>query len=261
MGALEGVGHGARRLRLPAARRRSRSSTTRSRRFDGVNIALLVGARPRSKGMERADLLEANGKIFKPQGEALNARRRRRRARPRRGQPREHQRADRHEQRARHPARALHRDDPPGPEPREAQLAAQGRRARPRCEQHDHLGQSLHDDVSRHLQREGRRQAGRRRRGRPRLAARTTSSPPSPSAAPPSSRHAASSSAASAANAAVDHVHDWLGGTAEGDWVSMAVPSHGAYGVEEGLISSFPVVTKDAEVGDRRGPRRQRLFT
>src|ERR1700684_1375110 len=41
--------------------------------FDGVNIALLVGARPRSKGMERADLLEANGGIFKPQGEALNA--------------------------------------------------------------------------------------------------------------------------------------------------------------------------------------------
>jgi len=43
------------------------------RAFDGVNVALLVGARPRSKGMERADLLEANGQIFKPQGEALNA--------------------------------------------------------------------------------------------------------------------------------------------------------------------------------------------
>src|SRR5215475_16082914 len=40
--------------------------------FDGVNVALLIGARPRSKGMERADLLEANGAIFKPQGEALN---------------------------------------------------------------------------------------------------------------------------------------------------------------------------------------------
>src|SRR5689334_7859364 len=42
--------------------------------FDGVNVALLIGARPRSKGMERADLLEANGQIFKPQGEALNER-------------------------------------------------------------------------------------------------------------------------------------------------------------------------------------------
>src|SRR3954467_1955029 len=41
--------------------------------FDGVNVALLIGARPRSKGMERADLLEANGGIFKPQGEAINA--------------------------------------------------------------------------------------------------------------------------------------------------------------------------------------------
>src|ERR1700761_7528114 len=41
--------------------------------FDGVNVAILVGAKPRSKGMERSDLLEANGGIFKPQGEALNA--------------------------------------------------------------------------------------------------------------------------------------------------------------------------------------------
>src|SRR5687767_15512660 len=44
-----------------------------SQAFDGCNVALLIGARPRSKGMERADLLEANGAIFKPQGEALNA--------------------------------------------------------------------------------------------------------------------------------------------------------------------------------------------
>jgi malate dehydrogenase len=49
------------------------------------------------------------------------------------------------------------------------------------------------------------------------------------------------SSAASAANAAVDHVHDWVLGTPDGDWVSMAIPTDGSYGVEEGLISSFPV--------------------
>src|ERR671914_541433 len=48
------------------------------------------------------------------------------------------------------------------------------------------------------------------------------------------------SSAASAANAAIDHVGDWVGGTADGDWISMAVPSDGSYGVEEGIISSFP---------------------
>ena len=49
------------------------------------------------------------------------------------------------------------------------------------------------------------------------------------------------SSAASAANAAIDHVRDWALGTPEGDWVSMAMPSDGSYGVEEGIISSFPV--------------------
>jgi malate dehydrogenase len=48
-------------------------------------------------------------------------------------------------------------------------------------------------------------------------------------------------SAASAANAAIDHVHDWVLGTKPDDWVSMAIPSDGSYGVEEGLISSFPV--------------------
>jgi malate dehydrogenase len=49
------------------------------------------------------------------------------------------------------------------------------------------------------------------------------------------------SSAASAANAAIDHVHTWVNGTADGDWTSMGVPSDGSYGVPEGLISSFPV--------------------
>ena len=49
------------------------------------------------------------------------------------------------------------------------------------------------------------------------------------------------SSAASAASAAIDHVHDWLGGTPAGDWVSMAVPSDGSYGVAEGILSGFPV--------------------
>jgi malate dehydrogenase len=56
-----------------------------------------------------------------------------------------------------------------------------------------------------------------------------------------------SSSAASAASAAIDHVRDWVRGTPEGQWVSMAVPSDGSYGVPEGIISSFPV---DCEDGD-----------
>jgi malate dehydrogenase len=55
------------------------------------------------------------------------------------------------------------------------------------------------------------------------------------------------SSAASAANAALDHVHTWVNGTAEGDWTSAAVVSDGSYGVPEGLISSFPVTAKDGK--------------
>jgi malate dehydrogenase len=54
-----------------------------------------------------------------------------------------------------------------------------------------------------------------------------------------------SSSAASAASAAVDHIRDWTLGTPAGDWVSMSVPSDGSYGVPEGIISSFPCVCKD----------------
>ncbi|MEM9101373.1 MAG: malate dehydrogenase [Pseudomonadota bacterium] len=56
-----------------------------------------------------------------------------------------------------------------------------------------------------------------------------------------------SSSAASAASAVVDHIRDWVLGSAEGDWVSMAVPSDGSYGIEEGLIYSYPVVCKDGD--------------
>ena len=53
------------------------------------------------------------------------------------------------------------------------------------------------------------------------------------------------SSAASAANATIGHMHDWMLGTPEGDWVSMSVPSDGSYQIPEGLISSFPCTTSD----------------
>jgi malate dehydrogenase len=53
------------------------------------------------------------------------------------------------------------------------------------------------------------------------------------------------SSAASAASAAIDHIHDWFQGTPAGEWVSMAVPSDGSYGIKEGVIYSYPVTIKD----------------
>ena len=68
------------------------------------------------------------------------------------------------------------------------------------------------------------------------------------------------SSAASAANAAIDHVHDWVLGTPAGDWVSMAIPSDGSYGVDEGMISSFPVTCSDGIIRDRAGSRGRRFL-
>jgi malate dehydrogenase len=55
------------------------------------------------------------------------------------------------------------------------------------------------------------------------------------------------SSAASAANAAIDHVHDWVLGTADGDWVSMGIPSNGSYGIDEGVIAGHPCTCSSGE--------------
>ena len=55
------------------------------------------------------------------------------------------------------------------------------------------------------------------------------------------------SSAASAANAAIDHIHDWALGSKQGDWVSMAVPSDGSYGIEPGVIYSYPCTCKNGD--------------
>ena len=125
--------------------------------------------------------------------------------------------------------------------------------------QHDDLGQPLGHAVPRHLPREGER---RERRGAvddqawleddfiPTVQKR--------GAAIIEARGA--SSAASAANAAIDHVRDWMLGTPEGDWVSMAIPSDGSYGVEEGIISSFPVHHVRRPLRGRPGPRDRRLL-
>src|SRR4051812_38253036 len=214
--------------------------------FDGTNIALLVGARPRTKGMERADLLEANGGIFKPQGEAIaagaasdvkvlvvgnpantNALIAQRNAD---GVPAERFTAM---TRLDHNRAVAQLATKTGAEVSEiTNMAVWGNHSPtmyPDLFNAKVNGQRAWDAVgdeswvaNEFIPRVGKR-------GAEIIEAR------------------GASSAASAAAAAIDHVHDWVNGTADGDWVSMAVPSDGSYGVPEGIISSFPVSTANGE--------------
>jgi malate dehydrogenase len=214
--------------------------------FEGANVALLVGARPRTKGMERGDLLEANGGIFKPQGQALN----------------DHAADDIHVTVTGNPANtnALIAMSNAPDIPRErfsaltrldhnralAQLAAKTSAGVSDIRQMTIWGNhsaTQYPDIF-HATVGGKNAAELvndqgwlendfiptvQKRGAAVIEAR------------------GASSAASAASATIDHTRDWLRGTPEGDWVSMSVPSDGSYGVREGLISSFPVTTKDGE--------------
>ena len=215
--------------------------------FDGTNIALLVGARPRTKGMERADLLEANGGIFKPQGEAIAAGAADDIKVLVVGNPANTNALIAHEQRRRRAARALHGDDAARPQPRGR--AARARRPAPPCPTSRNMAVWGNHSPTMYPDLFNAKVRGERawdavgdeawvadefiprvgKRGAEIIEAR------------------GASSAASAANAAIDHVHDWVHGTADGDWVSMAVPSDGSYGVEEGIISSFPCRTANGE--------------
>jgi malate dehydrogenase len=214
--------------------------------FDGTNVALLVGARPRSKGMERADLLEANGGIFRPQGQAIN----------------DHAADDVKVLVVGNPANtnALIAMNNAPDVPRErftamtrldhnraiAQLA---KKAGAQVSEITNMtiwgnhSTTQYPDLF-HCKVNGRvaaevvnDQSWLENDFIPTVAKR--------GAAIIEARGA--SSAASAANAAIDHVRDWVLGTAEGDWVSMAVCSDGSYGVEEGLISSFPCTCANGE--------------
>jgi malate dehydrogenase len=214
--------------------------------FDGVNLALLVGARPRTKGMERGDLLSANGAIFTVQGASLNS-----------------QAAD-----------DLHVLVPGNPANTNALIAMSNApdipterfSAMTRLDHNRAMGQlakkagapvtdlakmtiwgnhsaTQYPDIY-HAEIGGRNAANVvndqawlendfiptvQKRGAAIIEAR------------------GASSAASAASAVIDHVHDWMLGTPDRDWVSMAVASDGSYGVPEGLVSSFPCTTKDGE--------------
>jgi malate dehydrogenase len=214
--------------------------------FNGTNIALLVGARPRTKGMERADLLEANGGIFKPQGEAINAG-------------------------AADDIRVLVVGNPANTNALIARthapdVPADRFTAMTRLDHNRALGQlakklgvpvdaitkmaiwgnhspSMYPDLF-HCEVNGKvaaevvnDEAWLRDTFIPTVGKR--------GAAIIEARGA--SSAASAASAAVDHIYTWVNGTPEGDWTSAAIVSDGSYGVPEGLVSSFPVVARDGK--------------
>jgi malate dehydrogenase len=213
-----------------------------NRAFDGVSVALLVGARPRTKGMERGDLLEANGGIFKPQGAALNA----------------HAASDVKVLVVGNPANTnaliAQANAPDIPQERfTAMVRLDHNRAIAQLSRKTGVAVS---DIRR-MTIWGNHSATQY----PDVFHAEIGNPPTNAAAavndqswiesdfiPTVQKRGAAiieargaSSAASAANAAIDHVHDWVLGTPEGDWVSMAVPSDGSYGIEEGVITGYPV--------------------
>jgi malate dehydrogenase len=214
--------------------------------FKDVGVALLVGARPRGPGMERKDLLEANGKIFGPQGQALD------------------KVADRNVKVlvVGNPANTnclIAMKNAPGLKPTQFtammrldhnratsqvaqklgklvpsvrkitiwgnhsatqypdifQAEADGKKAWPQINDQAWLESTFIPTVQ--------------KRGAAIIEARGLSS------------------AASAANAAIDHVRDWVHGTRDGDWVSMGIPSDGSYGIAEGVLYGYPVTCKSGK--------------
>jgi malate dehydrogenase len=214
--------------------------------FDGCNVGLLVGARPRGPGMERSDLLEANGGIFKPQGEAINAG-------------------------AADDVKVLVVGNPANTNcliamsnapdvPRErftAMMRLDHNRAISQLASKlgkpvssvtnmttwgNHSVTQYPDLVNAKVDGAGAwdavdDEAWIADEFIPRVAKRGAEI----------IEARGSSSAASAANAAIDHVHDWVRGTPEGDWVSMGVPSDGSYEIGEGIICGHPCTCSDGE--------------
>ncbi|MCL2736453.1 MAG: malate dehydrogenase [Propionibacteriaceae bacterium] len=214
--------------------------------FDGINVACLVGARPRTAGMERGDLLSANGAIFTAQGKALN-------------------------EVAASDVRICVTGNPANtnalicmnnaPDIPRSQFSALTRLDHNRAisQLAAKLGAPVADirkmtiwgnhsstqfpDIY-HAEVNGRN-AAEMVGDQEWIADTFIPTVAKRGAAVIEARGA--SSAASAANATVEHMHDWLLGSPSDDWVSMSVVSDGSYGVPEGLISSFPVTTSNGE--------------
>jgi malate dehydrogenase len=215
--------------------------------FKDADVALLVGARPRGPGMERKDLLEANGKIFGPQGKALDKVARREVKVLVVGNPAntncliamknapslkpaqftammrlDHNRATSQiAQKIGKPNAAVKKVTVWGNHsatqyPDLFQAECEGKRVWPMINDQAWLEGTFIPTVQ--------------KRGAVIIEARGLSS------------------AASAANAAIDHVHDWVKGTPEGSWVSMGIPSDGSYGIPEGVLYGYPVTCKGGQI-------------
>lgn len=215
--------------------------------FQDTDYALLVGARPRGPGMERADLLSANGAIFGPQGAAMN-------------------------KVASRDIKVLVVGNPANTNALIAQSAAPDLNSRnftamTRLDHNRALAQlsdklgTHHSNLSnmviwgnhsstqypdiRFAEVDGNKVAG----GVDQSWYRNTFIPDVQQRGAAIIKARGASSAASAASAAIDHIRSWALGTPQGDWVSMAVPADGSYGIEPGIIYSFPCV---CEKGDYR---------
>ena len=123
--------------------------------FDGVNVALLVGARPRYQGHGAQRSARGQRRHLQAPGQGAERARRLGRQGARGRQPGQHQLPDRQEQRARHSGRAVHRDDAAGPQPGDRSAGQEDRRRGQRHHQHDDLGQPLGHPVPGHLPRQG----------------------------------------------------------------------------------------------------------
>ena len=211
---------------------------------------MLVGARPRGPGMERKDLLLENAKIFSAQGKALDEVASRNVRVLVVGNPANTNALIAQRNAPSLPAGPLHRDDAPRPQPRPGSELT-GRRRSPPVQKIIIWGNhsaTQYPDL--HHAAVG---------GKPALSLVDESWFAETFIPTVQQRGAAiikargTSSAASAASAAMDHIHDWVLGTADGDWVSMAVPADGSYGIPEGVIYSYPVTCSGGRIRDRQG--------
>ncbi|CAM0998893.1 malate dehydrogenase [Rhodanobacter sp. Root179] len=213
--------------------------------FKDVDYALLVGARPRGPGMERKDLLEANGAIFGPQGKAIN----------------DHAKRDVKVLVVGNPANTnalIAQQNAPDLDPKCFTAMVRLDHNRAKAQLAEKTGKH-NTDVKKmtiwgnHSSTQYPDLSQTTVDGKPALSLIDQAWYESDFIPTVQQRGAAiikargASSAASAASAAIDHMRSWALGTAEGDWVSMGIPSDGSYGIAPGVIYGYPVTVKDGK--------------